>query len=68
MVDAKETKRTKARLIRYRKPIVRNLNLEVIMRELWDIQEECENIRWYTNSEDGTDSLINSLPQEAWIA
>lgn len=61
MVNAEETKRAKARQIRYKKPIVRNLNLETIKQDLWDIQEECENIRWYTDSEDGTDSMINAL-------
>lgn len=61
MVDAEETKRFKAKNLRYKKPIVRNLNLETISQDLWDIQEECENIRWYTDSEDGEDSLINAL-------
>lgn len=61
MVDAEETKRFKAKNLRYKKPIVKNLNLDSITQELWDIQEECENIRWYTDSEDGEDSLINAL-------
>ena len=61
MVDAEETKRFKAKQLRYKKPIVKNLNLEFIQQDLWDIQEECEEVRWYTESEDGTDSLINSL-------
>lgn len=61
MVDAEETKRFKAKQMRYKKPIVKNLNLEYIIQDLWDIQEECENIRWYTDSEDGVDSLINAL-------
>lgn len=61
MIDPEETKRWKARNLRYKKPIVRNLNLEYISQDLWDIQEECESVRWYTDSEDGTDSLINAL-------
>lgn len=61
MGDAEETKRFKAKQLRYKKPIVKNLNLEFIQQDLWDIQEECEEVRWYTESEDGTDSLINSL-------
>lgn len=61
MVDAEETKRFKAKNLRYKKPIVKNLNLDSITQDLWDIQEECENIRWYTDSEDGEDSLINAL-------
>lgn len=61
MVDAEETKRFKARQLRYKKPIVRNLNLSSITQDLWDIQEECEDVRWYTDSGDGEDSLINAL-------
>lgn len=61
MVDAAETKRRKAQQLRYKKPIVKDLNLDSITQDLWDIQEECENIRWYTDSEDGNDSLINAL-------
>ena len=38
MIDAAETKRRKALKLRYRKPIVKNLNLESIWQELWDIQ------------------------------
>lgn len=61
MVDAEETKRLKARNLRYKKPIVKNLNLDFIKQDLYDIQEACEEVRWYTDSEDGNDSLINAL-------
>lgn len=61
MNDTEETKMFKAKQLRYKKPIVKNLNLDAIKEDLWDIQEECENIRWYTDSDDGSDSLINAL-------
>lgn len=61
MVDAEETKRLKVKSLRYKKPIAKNLNLDFITQDLWDIQDECEYIRWYTDSEDGNDSLINAL-------
>lgn len=54
-------KKEKARELRYRKPIVKNLNLEFIEQDLWDIQGECECVRWYTDSDDGEDSLLNAL-------
>lgn len=59
MVDAEETRRRKARELRYRKPIVKNINLEFITQDLYDIQEECESVHWYF--EDENDSLINAL-------
>lgn len=61
MVDAEETRRQKAKNLRYKKPIVKNLNLDTIKEDLWGIQEEREDVHWYTDSEDGTDSLINAL-------
>lgn len=61
MVDEEEMKIQKAKLLRYKKPIVKNLNLDTITEDLWEIQGECEDVRWYTDSEDGTDSLINAL-------
>lgn len=61
MTNAEQTKMNKAKQLRYKKPIVRNLNLDKIKEDLWDIQDECENIRWYTDSDDGNDSLINAL-------
>lgn len=60
-IDAEETKRQKARNLRFKKPIIRDLNLDKINEELWDIQEACEEIRWYTDSADGEDTLINAL-------
>lgn len=59
MVDAEETRRRKARELRYRKPIVKNINLDVIKEELSDIIYACDDVRWYWESDD--DTLINAL-------
>lgn len=59
MVNAEETKRQKARQLRYKKPIVRDLNLESIIEALWDIQGECEDVHWYCDTDEET--LINAL-------
>lgn len=61
MTNAEETRRNKARQMRYKKPIVKNLNLDFIIQDLCDIEDECDAVRWYTDSEDGKDSLINAL-------
>lgn len=54
-----EAKREKAKQLRYKKPIVKDLNLMSIKQELWDIQEECENVHWYFDTDE--DTLINAL-------
>lgn len=61
MVNSEETKMNKSKKLRYKKPIVKELNLDYIKQDLWDIQEVCEDIHWYTDSDDGNDSLINAL-------
>lgn len=58
-MDAEETKREKARQLRYKKPIVRDLNLMSIQEELWNIQEYCEEVHWYIDTDEET--LINAL-------
>lgn len=61
MYSTEETKINKAKQLRYKKPIVKELNLDYIRQNLWDIQDACEEVRWYTDSEDGEDSLVNAL-------
>lgn len=58
-VDSEETKRQKARQLRYKKPIVKDLNLMTIREELWNIQEKCEDVHWYVDTDEET--LINAL-------
>lgn len=59
MVVAEETKRTKARNLRYKKPIAKNLNLEAIKEALWDMMEACSDVQYYIDCDD--DTLINAL-------
>lgn len=61
MNDETKMKKEKAKQLRYKKPIAKNLNLEQIQQDLWDIREACEDVHWFTDSEDGNDSLINAL-------
>lgn len=60
MIDAEETRRRKARELRYRKPIVRFLNIDTIRDELSEISENCDNVRYYFENDDD-DTLINAL-------
>lgn len=57
--DAEQTKREKAKALRYRRPIAKDLNLDKIRDDLWDIQSECEDVHWYFDTDE--DTLINAL-------
>ena len=61
MKNTETAKINKAKNLRYKKPIVNHLNLDFIKQDLWDIQSDCEEVRWYIDSEDGEDSLVNAL-------
>lgn len=54
-----EAARAKAKQRRYKHAIVRDMNYETITQNLWEIQEQCENVRWYVDGDD--DTLINAL-------
>lgn len=58
-MTADEKRREKARNLRYRKPIVKDINLWRIREEVSEMMEECEEVRWYTDTDEET--LINAL-------
>ena len=60
-----EARRERSRQVRYKKPIVKNLNFEFIKDDLWEIQEACEDVHWYTDNEDGTDTLVCAIGDES---
>lgn len=69
MTKAEEKRREKARQLRYRKPAVKDLTLDSIQEQLADIIEECAEVHWYCDSEDGWDTLLNALDgddDDAW--
>ena len=51
---AEEARRIKARNLRYKKAISTELNLEQITQNLWEMQEQSSNIRWWYAQGDET--------------
>lgn len=65
MVDAEETRRQKAKNLRYKKPIVKNLNLsEDIYLLLEKSAEEIENL--YGKETELTEEIRNLLNKLNW--
>lgn len=52
----------KAKKLRLTKPLVRNLNIDTIKSELYDMQEECYNITYYIDTDN--DTLLNAFDGE----
>lgn len=59
MTKAEETRRNKAKQLRYKKPIVKDINLWAIRDELDDIACACDEVRYFWESDDET--LLNAL-------
>lgn len=57
--DAEETKRMKAKNLRYKKPIAKGLTLDGIREALWGIREACDDVQYYIEEDDET--LVNAL-------
>ncbi len=58
-LDASETKRNKAKNLRYKKAIAKDLNIDMIHNELCEIMEECDNVRYFF--EEDSETLLNAL-------
>lgn len=59
MADPRLTKQEKARQLRYKKPLVKDICLDSIQEFLWDAQSECTDALYYFDTED--DTLLNAL-------
>lgn len=53
-------KTTRARMMRYKRPMLASLGYETIMSELYDINEACSDVHWFFSG-DGSESLLNAL-------
>ena len=58
MAEPEETRRQKARSLRYRKAITKDINLDRIKEDLWEIQEECDNVKYFFEDDE---TLLNAL-------
>lgn len=59
MTKAEATRKNKAAQLRYKRPIVKNINLASIRDKLDEISYECDEVRYYWESDD--DTLLNAL-------
>ena len=59
MTNAVETRRWKARNLRYKKPIAKGLSLDDINQALSDILDACYDVQYYIDGDD--DTLLNAL-------
>lgn len=59
MINPKLTKQQRARNLRYKKPLVKDICLDSIQEFLWEAQEKCTDAIYYFDS--GDETLLNAL-------
>lgn len=59
-MTAEEKRAQKARALRYKKPIVRDLNLETLKQNIYDMQETCYDVQYGIDGDDG-DEIISAM-------
>lgn len=65
-MTAEELKQQKAKQLRYKKPIAREMNLDYIRESVWDMGELISDVQWFVEDEA---NLVNALcgdEDEAW--
>ena len=57
-----QTKSERARQLRYKRPALASMGYSDILDELYEIQEACDNVHWFMDSDDET--LLNALDDD----
>ena len=57
-MTAEEMKQYKAKQLRYKKPIARDMNLASIRKAIWDMGELISDVQWFVEDEE---NLVNAL-------
>ena len=65
-MTANETRAMKAKNLRYKKPIVRDLNYQKILDELYEMQEACDCVRYFESDEENLDNALDGDEDEAY--
>ena len=56
-----EMRAKKARNLRYKKPIATQMNFETIKENLWEMQSECADVRYFFDDSEDPETLIGEL-------
>ena len=66
MMTAEELKQYKAKNLRYKKPIAKDMNLSMIYEWISDVEEVVTNVQWFAEDEDNLVHALNGDEDEAY--
>ena len=65
-MTAEETKQWKAKQLRYKKPIAKEMNLSYIQESVWEMQEIITDVQWFVEDEENLVNALNGDEDDAW--
>ncbi len=65
-MTAEETKQYKAKQLRYKKPIARDMNLDFIQNTVWEMSETISDVQWFVEDEANLVNALNGDEDDAW--
>ena len=57
-------RREKARNLRYKHAVAKDVNWNTMINTLYEIQEECQRVQWFVDSEDGNETLLAAMDND----
>lgn len=61
MTKAEEMRKAKALRRRYRKALAIEMNMDTIREQLGEMADECAEVQWFVDSEDGRETLLDAM-------
>lgn len=61
---AEQKRREKARKLRWKHAVARDINWQKITDELYEMQEACDEIRYFVDGDDGMDNLVAAMDND----
>lgn len=65
-MTAEEMKQQKARNLRYKKPLMRDMSLDAIRSNIWEMQDTINDVQWFVQDETNLVNALDGDEDEAW--
>lgn len=65
-MTAEEMKQQKARNLRYKKPLMRDMSLDAIRTGIWEMQDVITDVQWFVEDETNLVNALDGDEDEAW--
>ncbi len=65
-MTAEDLKQQKAKNLRYKKPLMRDMSLDAIRTWIWDVYDTITDVQWFVDDENNLVNALDGDEDEAW--